>query len=108
MKILAIEKEVPGVDWSTVSKELLAQEALDVYRMYLMEQLREHYFNEEKCAILVLECDSKAQAQVLLGKLPLVEKNLIAFEIMELHPYTGYDRIIHRSEEHTSELQSQR
>lgn len=95
MKILAIEKEVPGVDWSTVSKELLAQEALDVYKMYLMEQLREHYFNEERCAILVLECESKAQAQVLLGKLPLVEKNFIAFEIMELHPYTGYDRIIH-------------
>ena len=95
MKILAIEKEVPGVDWSTVSKELLAQEALDVYSMYLMEQLREHYFNEERCAILVLECDSKAQAQELLGKLPLVEKKLIVFEIMELHPYTGYDRIIH-------------
>lgn len=94
MKILAIEKEVPGVDWSTVSKELLAQEALNVYRMYLNEQLREHYFNEENCAILVLECDSKAEAQVLLGKLPLVEKHLIAFDIMELRPYTGYDRII--------------
>jgi hypothetical protein len=95
MKILAIEKEVPGVDWSSVSKGLLAQEALDVYRMYLAEQLREHYFNEEKRAILVLECDSKTQAQELLGQLPLVDKSLIAFEIMELHPYTGYDRIIH-------------
>lgn len=95
MKILAIEKEVPGVDWGTVSKELLAQEALDVYKMYLAEQLREHYFNEEKCAVLVLECAGKAEAQALLGKLPLVEKKLIAFEIMELHPYTGYNRIIH-------------
>ena len=95
MKILAIEKVIPGVDWSTVSKELLAQEAHNVCRMYLMEQLREHYFNEEKGAVLVLECDSKAHAQELLRKLPLVEKNLIAFEIMELHPYTGYDRIIH-------------
>ena len=95
MKILAIEKEVPGVEWNAVGKELLAQEALDVYRMYLMEELREHYFNEEKCAVLILECDSKAQAQELLGKLPLVEKNLIEFEIMELRPYTGYDRIIH-------------
>lgn len=94
MKILAIEKEVPGVDWSTVSKELLAQEALDVYRMYLLEQLREHYFNEEKCAVLVLECDSKGDAQVLLGKLPLVEKNIITFDVMELHPYTGYNRIV--------------
>jgi hypothetical protein len=94
VKILAIEKEVPGVDWSTVSRELLAQEALGVYRMYLSEQLREHYFNEENCAILVLECDNKAQAQELLGKLPLVERNLIVFEIMELHPYNGYGRII--------------
>jgi hypothetical protein len=94
MKILAIEKEIPGVDWSTVNKELLEQEALGVYRMYLAEQLREHYFNEEKCAILVLECDNKLEAQILLAKLPLVEKNLIAFDIMELHPYTGYDRII--------------
>ena len=95
MKILAIEQEVPGVDWSTVSKELLAQEALDVYRLYLTGQLREYYFNEEKCAVLVLECGSKVEAQQLLRKLPLVATNLIAFELMELHPYTGYDRIIH-------------
>jgi hypothetical protein len=95
MKILAIEKEVPGVDWSSVSKELLAEEAIHVYRMYLSDHLREHYFNEQKCAVLVLECDSKEQAQLLLGNLPLVKSNLIAFEILELHPYTGYDRIIH-------------
>ncbi|WP_276132723.1 hypothetical protein [Polluticoccus soli] len=94
MKILAIEKEVPGADWSTISKELMAQEALAVYRMYLAEQLREHYFNEENCAVLVLECETKTHAQALLGELPLVEQNLITFEIMELHPYTGYDRII--------------
>jgi hypothetical protein len=55
MKILAIEKAVPGVDWKTVSQELLAQEALHVYGLYLREHLREHYFNEEKCAVLVLE-----------------------------------------------------
>lgn len=94
MKILAIEKEVPGIDWSSVDKELLAHEATEVYKLYLSEQLREHYFNEEKCAVLVLECNSKKDAQELLGKLPLVEKNLITFEVMELHPYTGYDRII--------------
>jgi hypothetical protein len=94
MKILAIEKEVPGVDWSSVSKGLMAQEALDVYHMYLSAQLREHYFNEEKCAVLVLECNSKEHARTLLGKLPLVAKKLIAFEIMELRPYAGYDRIM--------------
>lgn len=97
MKILAIEKEVAAVDWSAVSKELMAQEALDVYEMYLSGQLREHYFNEENCAVLVLECDSKVQAEALLAKLPLVENNLIRFDITELRPYTGYDRIIRPS-----------
>jgi hypothetical protein len=62
--------------------------------MYLAEQLREHYFNEEKCAVLVLECESKAAAEMLLAGLPLVEQGLIAFELIELRPYTGYDRII--------------
>ncbi len=94
MKILAIEKELPGIDWATVDKDMLAQEALYVYSMYLGDELREHYFNEEKCAVLVLECENKVHAQELLRKLPLVENNLIAFDIMELHPYTGYDRII--------------
>jgi hypothetical protein len=94
MKILAIEKEIPGIDWSAVDKAFLAQEALEVYKMYLAEQLREHYFNEEKCAVLVLECKNKSQAQELLNELPLVKKKLIAFELMELHPYTGYDRIL--------------
>lgn len=94
MKILAIEKEVPDIDWSNVDKELLSRESLAIYQMYLAEQLREHYFNEEGCAVLVLECESKAQTQRLLSKLPLVENNLITFELIELHPYTGYNRII--------------
>lgn len=94
MKLLAIEKEVSGVDWNTVSKELLVKEALNIYKIYLTEQLREHYFNENKSAVLILECESKAHARNLLEKLPLVAEKLISFEIMELHPYTGYDRII--------------
>lgn len=94
MKILAIERTVAGVEWSTVSRDLLAQEARDVYKMYLSGHLREHYFNEEKCAVLVLECKDREQARELLASLPLVENNLITFEIMELLPYTGYDRIL--------------
>jgi hypothetical protein len=94
MKILAIEKEVPGVDWNTVSKELMAEEANHIYKLYLSAQLREHYFNDEKCAVLVLECSSKNDAVEVLNTLPLVKNNLITFDLMELHPYTGYERII--------------
>jgi hypothetical protein len=94
MKILAIEKEVSRVEWGAVDKELMAHEANEVYKMYLTGQIREHYFNEENSAVLVLECANKIQAQELLNELPLVKKNLISFEITELHPYTGFDRII--------------
>ena len=94
MKILAIEKEVPGVDWNAVSKEVMAEEATHIYKMYLSEQLREHYFNDEKCAVLILECNCKNEAIEILEHLPMVKNNLITFEVMELHPYTGYDRII--------------
>lgn len=82
MKILAIEKEVAGTDWSTVNNDLLAQEARDVYKLYLSAQLREHYFTEARQAVLVLECDSKTHAQLLLNKLPLVANNLITFDIV--------------------------
>jgi hypothetical protein len=94
MKILAIEKEAPGVDWNAVSKELMAEEANHIYKLYLSAQLREHYFNDEKCAVLILECNSKKEALALLNNLPLVKNNLITFDLMELHPYTGYDRIM--------------
>ena len=93
MKILAIEKELPGVDWELVGKDLLEGEALEIYRLYLTGQLREHYFNDDKCAVLVLECRDQTHAQELLQGLPLVKSKLITFEIMELHPYSGYDRI---------------
>jgi len=94
MKLLAVEKEVPGVYWADASKELLEREAFEIYKMYLSEKLREHYFNEENCAVLVLECDGKEEAHALLGQLPLVTHRLITFDIMELHPYTGYNRVI--------------
>lgn len=94
MKILAIEKELPGVNWNAVDKEILKQEALDIYNLFITDHLREHYFNELKSAVLILECDSIAQAEELLANLPLVKNDLITFYLVELHPYTGYDRII--------------
>jgi hypothetical protein len=94
MKILAIEKDVPGVDWASVSKELLAEEARAVYRLYQKGLLREHYFNEKRCAVLVLECKGKSEAASMLDHLPLVAQHLIEFELMELQPYTGYTRIM--------------
>lgn len=93
MKILAIEKELKTVDWKNESQTLI-EEAKSAYKMMLSGYLREIYFNENKSAVLVLECEDKKTARQLLGKLPLVKKEIIDFEIMELHPYTGLSRLM--------------
>ncbi len=92
MKILAIEREIKGVSWEN-SSELLREEAKHVYQLYLADILREIYFNEKKCAILVLETQDMKCAKEVLDNLPLVKSGMIEFEIMELRPYTGFDRL---------------
>lgn len=93
MKILAIEKESKGVDWNDLD-ELLKAEAQHIFQLYLSDSLREIYFTENKNAILILETSDKESALTLLETLPLVKSGKIQFDIMELRPYTGYERII--------------
>lgn len=94
MKILAISTESEDADWSNET-ETLKTEAHRVLALYLEGFVREIYFDEDSNAVLILECDSVDQADALLGSLPLAKKGLIAFHTRELHPYTGYQRIIH-------------
>jgi len=93
MKILAIEKEIGGVDWSN-RDEILKQEALQVYELHKQGIIREIYFNQNHCAVIILECESTIVAVNILKGLPLVKNGLIDFEAMELTPYNGFDRII--------------
>jgi len=93
MKFLAIEKDIPNIDWSN-SMQILNEEAIEVHRLYLSGSLREIYFNEFHNAVLVLECNSKEEVLELLESLPLVKQGMIIFEVMELLPYTGFQRLI--------------
>jgi len=92
MKILAIEKNIEGANWNN-STNILEEEAHCVYQYYLKGFIREIYFTEEKNAVLILECESKEHALKLLNTMPLVEKGFTRFELSELNPYTGYERI---------------
>jgi hypothetical protein len=56
--------------------------------------LREIYFNENKCAVLIIECESLEKAKEQLHTLPLLVGGFIQFDLMELKPYLGFDRII--------------
>ena len=93
MKILAIENEMEGVEWDKL-EDLLKEEAQHVYRLYLSDALREIYFTENKNAVLVIEAEDKNAAILILDSLPLVKSGKIKFEVMELRPYTGYERIM--------------
>jgi len=93
MKILAIEKELKTVEWKNESQTLF-EEAKSAYEMMLSGNLREIYFTENKNAVLVLECEDKIIAKRLLDTLPLVRKGIIGFELTELHPYTGFSRLM--------------
>ena len=81
MKILAIEKEVPG---------LTVEDFEGV--------LRELYFRQDRPeAILMLECADVAEAHQILQALPLVKEGLITFDVIPLAPYPGFARLFAES-----------
>lgn len=98
MKLLAIEKEITEVNWKK-EDEVLISEAYRVHGLFQEGIIRDIYMNEFQNAIIILECSSKDAAMEILGTLPLVQAGLISFEVMELHPYTGFNRIIYKPNE---------
>jgi muconolactone delta-isomerase len=92
MKILAIEKEKPGLtakDFTPHSKN----EAKHVYELQQKGIVREIYFNQEHNAVLILECKDLKEGESILSEFPLVKNGLISFELMELKPYSGFSRL---------------
>ena len=72
MKILALEKELPGAD-TEAFQPLLKNEARHIWELQQSGKLREIYFHaDQHSAVLVLECSSVEEARQLLSSLPLV------------------------------------
>ena len=93
MRILAIEKEVPGVTDEQFRPHLKA-EAFRAWELYQAGVLRELYFRADRPdAVLVLECASVEEARDVLDTLPLVKARLIAFDLIPLKPYPGFARL---------------
>lgn len=93
MQILATETELKKLSANS-DKEILKEEARAVLHLQQKDILREIYFDENHCAVLMLECTDKTEAEKILSELPLVKNGFIQFEIRELHPYTGFSRLI--------------
>ncbi len=92
MKIIAIEKELSQN--SAEYEPHLKGEARAVWELQKSGVVREIYFTEETHeAVLILECESAAEAGDYLSRLPLVKSGLIRFEVAALKPYSGFERL---------------
>ncbi len=93
MKILAIEREVPGTpDWAFAP--YLAAEARQAWRLHQDGILRELYFRaDSEEAVLVLVCADIPAARRALAELPLGQAGLIDFDLIPLRAYPGFARL---------------
>lgn len=92
MKILAIEKEIPGVV-SADYQPWLEPEALKAWELHQAGFIRELYFTDDHCAVLVLEARDKTHAREIIDQLPLVQQKLIDFDLLALQAYPGFARL---------------
>ena len=93
MRILALEREVPGVAASAFEPHLKA-EAWRAWELTQAGVIREIYFRADRSdAVLILECPDLDAARAALGTLPLVREGLIAFDLIALVPYPGFARL---------------
>lgn len=93
MKILAMEKEVPGVTGEEFKPHLKA-EAARAWELYQTGVFRELYFRADQHeAVLILECTDVDEAYKVLNTLPLVKEGLITFDVIPLVPYPGFSRL---------------
>jgi muconolactone delta-isomerase len=96
MKMIAIEKELPGANKADFVP-LLKREAARAWELYRAGIIRELYFRADRTeAVLVLECGTIDEANQALSSLPLVQNGLIAFEVIPLTPYPGFERLFVR------------
>lgn len=94
MKIIALEKEVAGTTDDQFTSQLLKKEAMEAWSLHQTGIIRELYFRQDRNeAVLILECNDVQEAQSVVAALPLVKAGLIAFEIIPLIPYNGFERL---------------
>jgi len=93
MKILALERELPGAS-PEVFKCFENEEARKAWKLHQAGLIRELYFRaDQSTAVLVLECDSIEQAENILAELSYVREGLITFDLIPLKAYPGFARL---------------
>jgi muconolactone delta-isomerase len=98
-----MEIDVAGVPDAAFSDNLLREEAARVWELYQSGIVREIYFRADRhAAVLVLECANVDEARSIISTLPLVQQQLIAFDMIPLTPYPGFERLFDTSSRSTT------
>jgi hypothetical protein len=98
MKILALEKEVPGISDDRFTPEILKREAARAWELHQSGVIRDLYFRADRTsAVLILECAHPEEAAYALSTLPLAQQGLVEFDIVPLIPYSGFQRLFSES-----------
>lgn len=96
MKILALEHELSNTT-AEQFQQYAIEEARKVWGLYQADVIREIYFRTDRDeAVLVLECESIIEAREALSTLPFVQNKLIAFELIPLKAYPGFERLFEK------------
>lgn len=98
MKILAVWRVKPDADMEALSK-LLVEEEQFAWKMYLGDQLREHYSSDMPApAISILEMESVEAAKEALAHLPMNNAGFLEPEYYPLRPFDNWE-VLFRDEE---------
>ncbi len=93
MKVLAIEKDRPDASpWDF--EPHLKDEARAVWHLLQSGTIRDIYFRDDREeALIILEVHDVAEAERVLGQMPLAKAGLAEFEVIGLRPYSGFARL---------------
>ncbi len=93
MKILAIEKEISDLTFEKMSP-YLKEESLLAWELLKNGFIREMYFRQDQhTVVLMLEAESKEEAEKVIQSLPLVKNGFIEFDLIPLRAYDGFERL---------------
>lgn len=93
MKFLAMSRRVDGATQDQVAEQA-TPEALAAFRLMRQGVFEQLYFSPDwKGAVLVVQADSREDAQAALASLPMVRERIIAFDVWQLTPYDHYSRL---------------
>lgn len=91
MRILCLDIPQPGATFEKYQPHLQA-EVRHTWEAYKKGVVRDIYFRLDRPGVAIfLECDSSAEAQKVLGELPLVKAGLIKFEAIPLGAFGNWE-----------------